>query len=118
MHHTKNAPGLFRSLVSVPRPLLATGITLAAAFPVTAEIENDLDDLVASAHRLPAEAAKVTSAVTVLDPQGLEARGIVDLRTALNEVPGVISTSTSGQTGGIGSLFIRGTTTAYSQIVV
>ena len=33
-------------------------------------------------------------------------------------MPGVIATSTAGQTGGIGSLFIRGTTTAYSQVVV
>lgn len=112
------AAGLLRSLVSVPRPLLASGITLAVALPAAAEIENELDGIVVSARRLPADAERTTSAVTVLDPRDLTARGILDLKTALNEVPGVIATSTSGQTGGIGSLFIRGTTTAYSQVVV
>lgn len=118
MRNQKKAPGLFRTLLKVPCPLLASGITLATAFPAAAEIERDLDDLVISARRLPADAEKTTSAVTVLDPRELEQRGILDLKSALNEVPGVISTSTSGQTGGIGSLFIRGTTTAYSQVVV
>lgn len=109
---------MLRSLRTVPRPLLASGITLAAALPASAEIEKNLDDLVVSARRQPADADTTTSAVTVLDPRDLTERGILDLKTALNEVPGVIATSTSGQTGGIGSLFIRGTTTAYSQVVV
>ncbi|WP_367874218.1 TonB-dependent receptor plug domain-containing protein [Luteolibacter sp. Populi] len=121
MHQPQMASGLHRALASVPRPLLATGITsLAAALtlPAAAEIEKELDSLVVSAWRMPAEASKTTSAVTVLDPRDLEERGIFDLRTALNEVPGVISTSTAGQSGAIGSLFIRGTTTAYSQVIV
>ena len=118
MQKQLKATGLFRSLLSVPRPLLASGITLVAAFPAAAEIENELDGIVVSARRLPADAEQTTSAVTVLDPRDLTARGILDLKSALNEVPGVIATSTAGQTGGIGSLFIRGTTTAYSQAVV
>lgn len=84
----------------------------------TAEIETELEPLVVSATRLPEAASQATSSVTVLDPLDLEERGIFDLRTALNEVPGVISTSTAGQSGAIGSLFIRGTTTSYSQVVV
>lgn len=117
MQFTKKASPL-RTLPTVPRPLLAAGIALATATPTLAEIEAELDRLVVSALRLPTDAATATSAVTVLDPRELEARGIPDLRAALNEVPGVISTSTSGQTGAIGGLFIRGTTTAYSQLVV
>jgi vitamin B12 transporter len=109
---------LLRTLTTVPRLSLATGITLAATLPALAEIENELNDLVVSSRRLPSEASSATSAVTVLDPRDLEERGILDLRTALNEVPGVISTSTGGQTGALGSVFIRGTTTAYSQLVV
>lgn len=84
----------------------------------TAEIENQLAPLVVSAWRIPGEISEVTSAVTVLDPRELEARGILDLRQALNEVPGVIATSTAGETGAIGSVYIRGTTTSYSQLVV
>ncbi|MEP2777204.1 MAG: TonB-dependent receptor [Luteolibacter sp.] len=105
-------------------------LTWAAAFTlcsyVSAEIEGEvgletgreLDPLVVSAWRLPGKVSEATSAVTVLDPEELAERGILDLRQALNEVPGVIATSTSGQTGAIGSVFIRGTTTSYSQLLV
>ncbi len=82
------------------------------------EVNEDLDELVVSASRLPGDAETESSAVTVLDPTELKSRGIRNLRDALNEVPGVISTSTAGQSGAVGSLFIRGTTTSYSQIVV
>lgn len=67
---------------------------------------------------MPGKVSESTSAVTVLDPRDLEGRGILDLRQALNEVPGVIATSTGGQTGASGSVFIRGTTTSYSQLIV
>ena len=115
MTQQQNAPGLRRVLVTAPR-LLAAGVL---ALPLaTAEIENELDDLVVSAMRFPVEAGKTTAAVTVLDPRELQDRGLSDLSSALNQVPGVISLSTGGQAGASGSLFVRGTTTAYSQVVV
>ena len=115
MTQQQNAPGLRRVLVTAPR-LLAAGIL---ALPLAeAEIENELDDLVVSALRFPSEAGKTTAAVTVLDPRELQSRGVNDLSSALNQVPGVISLSTGGQAGASGSLFVRGTTTAYSQVVV
>lgn len=94
---------------------------MASAFTLggtSAETTRELDELIVSALRMPGEASRTTSAVTALDPRELEARGILDLRQALNEVPGVNATSTSGQTGAIGSVFIRGTNTSYSQLVV
>ena len=92
----------------------------ALLLPLTAsaEVENELTPLVVSALRIPQPASSVTSSVTVLDPQALEARGLLQFREALNETPGVIATSTGGQTGALGALFIRGTTSAYSQMVV
>jgi len=92
----------------------------ALLLPLTAsaEVENDLTPLVVSALRFPQPASSVTSSVTLLDPQDLEARGLRQFREALNEAPGVIATSTSGQTGAVSSLNIRGTTTPYSQLVV
>lgn len=81
-------------------------------------VDGELDALVVSTWRLPGKISEATSAVTVLDPAELEERGIIDLREALNEVPGVIATSTAGQRGAIGSVFIRGTTTSFSQLVV
>ena len=94
-------------------------LALLAHLPAHAEeIKAELEPLVVSALRIPQKASTVTSAVTVLDPAELQDRGIHQLRDALNEVPGVISTSTSGQTGAPGSLFIRGTTTQYAQVVI
>lgn len=94
---------------------MASAFTLGG---ISAETTRQLDELIISALRMPGEASRTTSAVTLLDPRELENRGILDLRQALNEVPGVTATSTSGQTGAIGSVFIRGTTTSYSQLVV
>jgi len=116
MTHYPFTPALRRGLLTAPRVFCAAGILVAPL--ATAEIENELGDTVVSALRYPKEAGKTTSAVTVLDPKDLQNRGIYDLTTALNESPGVIATSTAGQQGAVGSLFIRGTTTNYSQVVV
>lgn len=102
------------ALIALLAPFSAT----AENAPATAENENPLEPLVVSALRVPQDPAKVTSSVTVLDPEALQDQGLYQLRDALNQSPGVISTSTGGQTGALGSLFIRGTTTAYSQVVV
>ncbi|MFY7817430.1 MAG: TonB-dependent receptor plug domain-containing protein [Akkermansiaceae bacterium] len=83
-----------------------------------AEIDKELESIVVSALRSPRQASDIASTVTVFDPREWEKRGLLQLREALNESPGVISTSTGGQTGALGSVFIRGTNTAYSQLVV
>ncbi len=86
--------------------------------PALAENVKPLEPLVVSALSVPQDPAKVTSAVTVLDPAALQNEGLYQLRDALNQSPGVISMSNAGQVGAVGALFIRGTATAYSQIVV
>lgn len=116
MHHSTSRTGQCRRRPLVPRRAICAALALAPL--AGAEIESALDELVISTLRTPLDAGRTTAAVTVLDPQDLEARGIRSLEEALNEVPGVIATSTSGQLGAIGSLYIRGTTTVYSQIVV
>ncbi len=116
MQNTKKAPAIRARMLA---PLLqAAGIALTLSPLAIAEVEQELDALVVSATRLPTDAGKTTASVTVLDPQQLQEQGITSLQTALNESPGVISTSTSGQLGALGSLFIRGTATAESQVVV
>lgn len=106
---------------SLLRPVLA-GFCLLPVQSAFAETPNqektELDPLIVSALRVPREASTVTSSVTSLDPEQLETSGILQLRDALNAAPGVISTSTGGETGALGSVFIRGTTTNYSQIVI
>lgn len=102
-----------------PRRSALALITLLAHFSAYAEEpDKTLEPLIVSALKVPQEASTVTSAVTVLDPEELQNQGILQLRDALNQAPGVISTSTGGQSGGVGSLFIRGTNTAYSQLVI
>lgn len=98
--------------------LLALLVHLPARAADEDKSPPELKPLIVSALQVPRDPAVVTSAVTTLDPGDLEARGLFQLRDALNEVPGVISTSTSGQTGAPASLFIRGTTTQYAQVVV
>ncbi len=93
-------------------------LALFAPFSAHAEETPPLEPLIVSALRVPQAASTVTSAVTALDPKELESQGILQLRDALNASPGVISTSTGGQTGALGNLFIRGTTTNYAQLVV
>ena len=106
----------WRTTTSCRGLIIATALTLGGN--LSAEVESELDALIISARRMPGLASDATSAVTILDPNDLKDRGIFDLRQALNESPGVIATSTAGQTGAVGSVFIRGTTTAYSQLVV
>lgn len=91
---------------------------LALTTPIFAEKPVEEETIIVSALRVPREPSSVTSIVTALDPRDLENEGITDLRNALNFSPGVISTSTAGQTGAVGSLFIRGTNTSYSTMVV
>ncbi len=93
---------------------------LTADEPVKPEAAPDrtLEPIVVSALRVAREASTVTSAVTVLDPDILVGEGILTLRDALNASPGVISTSTAGQTGAVGTLLIRGTRTADSLMVI
>ena len=94
-------------------------LALLANSPATAaDNQAELEPLIVSALQVPRNPATVTSAVSVLDPPQLQNRGILQLRDALNESPGVIATSTSGQTGAPANIFIRGTTTKYTQVVI
>ena len=101
---------------------IGCALTWASAFTlcgnVTAEIEGELDELVVSATRLPVPSSDTTARIKVLDLDDLDKRGVFDLRSGLNDVPGVLSISTSGETGALGSLLIRGTSNSDSQVVV
>ncbi|MFC7339238.1 TonB-dependent receptor plug domain-containing protein [Haloferula chungangensis] len=114
--HNNQTSCSWRTLTTSRSLFIASALTFSGN--LSAEVESELDALIISATRMPGLASDSTSAVTILDPEDLESRGIYDLRQALNEVPGVIATSTAGQTGAVGSVFIRGTSTAYSQLVV
>ena len=65
---------------------------------LTAEVEGELDQLIVSAWRMPGDISRITSAVMVLDAEEMEKMGIMDIKDALDRIPGVIATSTGGQT--------------------
>ena len=91
-------------------------ITLCGHAP--AEIENELDTLIVSATRLAIKRSETTAQVKVFDLRDLEERGVNDVRSALNDEPGVLSLSTAGETGALGSILIRGTANSDTQVVV
>lgn len=102
---------------------IRTGCTLGFVAIVlcgslTAEVVDELDELVVSAWRIPGDVSRTTSALTVLDPKEMEEMGLLDIKDALDRIPGVIATSLGGQTGASGTVLIRGTTSSYSQLVV
>lgn len=83
-----------------------------------AEVEHQLDELIVSAWRIPMDHTRMTSAVNSLNLKEMESMGLLDVKDALDRIPGVVSTSLGGQTGALGSVYIRGTTSSYSQLVV
>lgn len=102
----------------VARSIIAFSTLTSAQAQTDAKEEFELEKIVVSALRIPRDAQDVASYVRVFDPRDWENRGITQLQQGLNESPGVLATSTGGQTGALGSVFIRGTNTAYSQLVV
>lgn len=84
---------------------------LAAASPSDSK-ENLEETTIIATRQAQAQAREnVSSAISILDVTDLREEGIYTLRDTLQFSPGVISTSTSGQRGALGSLYLRGTTT-------
>jgi vitamin B12 transporter len=98
--------------------MISTALIAFSLAEEASDESGDLTPLVISALRMPTAVTQNPASVSVLDPREFEAQGIYRLQDALNRAPGVIATSTGGQAGALGSLFIRGTTTGYSQVVV
>lgn len=76
-----------------------------------------LPETVVTANRIPEDEDSGPS-VTLLDGESLREMGLFSLQNALQDVPGVISLSTAGQRGQVGSLFIRGTQSAQAHLRV
>lgn len=114
---------MIRQITFAQKRTTRTGCTLGLAAVVLcgslpAEVEEELDRLIVSAWRMPGDISRTTSALAVLDPEEMEKMGMLDIKDALDRIPGVVATSLGGQTGGSGTVLIRGTTSPYSQLVV
>lgn len=87
----------------VPAAAMAQGVTTAPPD----EPVYQLDEIVVSASRVPLEADRVGSAVTVLTAEDIRRRGLQTVADVLREVPGV-AVSQSGSSGSLTQVRIRG----------
>ncbi len=92
--------------------------SLPTAFILTGSLyaQDVLEPVIVTANRIEEPLDEITASVTLLSAEELQKEGIVSLQDALNKAPGVFSTSTAGQRGQTGSLFIRGNSSSRNQI--
>jgi len=77
----------------------------------------ELEDLVATATRVPLSPGSLTAAVTVISGDELADRGVRFVSDALRDIPGAAVVS-AGSYGGVTSLFLRGGESDYVKIMV
>ena len=104
------APGFARFTVSVtvPRPDAVTAqLQLASATQM----------VVVTATRTPVPATESGASVTLLDAAQLQVMQPIDASDALRFLPGAV-VDTSGQRGGLASLFVRGGDSRYNKVLI
>jgi vitamin B12 transporter len=93
---------------------------LAVLIGTTASADDDFSssgEVVVTATRSPQDRKTLSQSVDVITGASLEARGIATVSRALQEIPGV-SVVTTGGTGGISSVFIRGGNSEHTLVLV
>lgn len=98
-------------------PLRAQATAAAPATAPGAESPLVLDELVVTATRTPVALATIASAADVVTAVDLDLRQQSSLLAALGTTPGVPS-ATTGQSGGVTSLFTRGSNSNHTLILV
>ena len=88
---------------------------IALTAPVFAQITDE--DVVVSATRIPTPVAQIASSVTVITAADIEARQQRSLPDVLRSVPGV-NIVQSGGAGGQTSLFLRGTNSNHTKVLL
>jgi vitamin B12 transporter len=104
------APGFARFTLSVTAPRID---------PVTAQLQiaTAAEVLVVTATRTPVPAAESGASVSLLDSGQLQVMQPLDASDALRFLPGAI-VDTSGQRGGLASLFVRGGDSRYNKVLI
>ncbi|SEW23161.1 TonB-dependent receptor [Luteibacter sp. 329MFSha] len=99
------------------KTLLATALLSSIAMAHAADTPDQLDAVVVTANRAPTPVDDVLAPVTVITREDIERLQPVELRDLLTGLPGV----NVANTGGIGqqtSLFMRGTNSAHTLVLV
>ncbi|MCF7760741.1 MAG: TonB-dependent receptor [Cephaloticoccus sp.] len=111
--HSVRLPGIFLTGIALAVTL---GSGWAQDFTSPDEAVN-LDTLVVTATRTPVSLANLASAATVVTADDLAARQQSDLLSLFGTQPGLPS-ATTGQTGGVTSLFTRGSNSNHTLFLV
>jgi len=78
---------------------------------------DEPEQVIVSATRTPTPALEVASSITVITAADLEARQLRTLSDALKDVPGLNVVQTGGP-GGVTSVFIRGTNSNHTKVLI
>jgi vitamin B12 transporter len=98
------------------KPVFFSSVALIAlATPAFAQVTGE--NVVVSATRIPTPVAEIASSVTVITAADIEARQLRSLPDVLRSVPGV-NIVQSGGAGGQTSLFIRGTNSNHTKVLL
>jgi vitamin B12 transporter len=95
---------------------VATFVPLCACIAAPSE-EIDLQAIVVTATRIPTPAVQVASSVTIVTAEEIAARQIRTLPDLLKEVPG-LNVVQSGGPGGQTSVFMRGTNSNHTKVLI
>ena len=103
------------------RPSLFSKISLAscvgAAALAQAQVAESPEPIVVTATRIPTPEAEVASSITVVTADDIEARQLRTLPDLLQQVPGLNVVQTGGP-GGQTSVFMRGTNSNHTKVLV
>jgi vitamin B12 transporter len=104
------APGFARLIISMTAPR-ADSITAQLQLAPATEV------IVVTATRTPVPAAESGASVVLLDAAQLQVMQPIDASDALRFLPGAV-VDTSGQRGGLASLFVRGGDSRYNKVLI
>ena len=95
--------------------LLSTAVFFAAVLPAFAD--DTVETVVVSATRVPTPLTEIASSVTVISADEIEAKQERSLPDVLSDVPG-LNVVQSGGPGGQTSMFMRGTNSNHTKILI
>jgi vitamin B12 transporter len=116
-HSTSRIPGWSLTAFACAMLSAAHAQETATAYPATDHDTVRMDRYVVSASRMPQDPSLVPSSVTVVPLNELALAQIDNLSTALAQTPGV-TVATYGGVGGQTNIYIRGSSTAQTLVVV
>jgi vitamin B12 transporter len=117
-----HAPRVAVSPLSLSRRYLRSSVALALLAVLVCGVARAADagepeQVIVSATRTPTPAVEVASSITIITAEDIEARQQRTISDALKDVPGVNVVQTGGP-GGVTSVFIRGTNSNHTKVLI